>query len=76
MNKSGKFLFLLWMLLAVAAFVGAFFITAPVVKVISVVFGIMNIAIVLSWVSASIKLRRIYWGAGDVETIKNKDLEE
>ena len=64
------------MLLAVAAFVGAFFITAPVVKVISVVFGIMNIAIVLSWVSASIKLRRIYWGAGDVETIKNKDLEE
>lgn len=55
MEKFANFLFLLWIGLAIACFVGAFFITPTWVKVISVVFGILNMAIIMSWTRASIQ---------------------
>ena len=55
MDKLSKVLFVLWIVLAIASFVGAFWIVQPVLRGVSVAFGIVNMMIVLSWISATIK---------------------
>lgn len=42
-------MFALWIILALAAFVGAFFTPVLVVKIIGLVFGGMNCLIILTW---------------------------
>ena len=50
-NKLSKWLFGLWMLLAIVSFVASFW--APVFfKVIGLTFGGLNMLIILSWVIA------------------------
>ena len=54
MDKMSKILFILWMVLAVASFVAAWF--APLwIAIIGWVFGAMNITIILAWASATIR---------------------
>lgn len=54
MNKLTKVLFIIWAILAVASFVAGFY--APMwIKIIEVVFGIFNIAILLAWGTAAIQ---------------------
>ena len=60
MDKLSKVLFIIWMVLAVASFVAAFFVPVFWVKAISVSFGIVNMAIVLSWISATIQAKKEY----------------
>jgi len=55
MDKLSKVLFVLWIVLAIASFVGAFWIVQPVLRGVSIAFGIVNMMIVLSWISATIK---------------------
>ena len=55
MNKLGTILFVLWMVLAIAAFIGAFWVTSPIVRTLGIIFGVMNLTIIMSWISASIK---------------------
>lgn len=51
MDKLSKILFGIWMLLAVISFVASFW--APIFfKILGLVFGGMNILIILSWVIA------------------------
>jgi len=60
MDKTSKWLFLIWAVLAIAAFVGAFF-TSPIwVKLIGFLFGAENIMILLSWIIAVIQGRKEY----------------
>ena len=58
MDKLSKFLFGLWIVLAIAAFVGAFWATPAIVRTLGIIFGIINMMIVLSWVSAFIREKR------------------
>ena len=54
MDKMTKVLFIIWAILAVASFVAGFY--APMlIRIIEVVFGIFNIAILIAWASSSIK---------------------
>lgn len=68
MDKLSKVLFVLWIVLAIASFVGAFWIVQPVLRGVSIAFGILNMMIVLSWISATIKAAK--------ENKKQKKMEE
>lgn len=68
MDKLSTVLFVLWIVLAIAAFVGAFWIAQPVLKGVSIAFGIINMMIVMSWISATVKAIR--------ENKKQKKMEE
>ena len=48
MNRLGKTMLGIWMVLAIAAFILAFFTTPLVAKIIGLVFGGLNILIILS----------------------------
>ena len=50
MNKMTKILFAMWIILAIACFVGAFFIPVVWIKVLGLVFGAENMMIILAWV--------------------------
>ena len=51
MNKIGKIMIAIWAVLAIASFVSAFW--APIFfKVLGLVFGGLNMIIILSWVIA------------------------
>lgn len=47
-------MFILWMVLAVIAFVSSFW-SAGLVKIIGLVFGGFNLLIILSWITAAIQ---------------------
>ena len=47
-------MFILWMVLAVIAFVSSFW-AAGLVKIIGLVFGGFNLLIILSWITAAIQ---------------------
>lgn len=49
-----------WGLMVLAAFISAFFIPVLWIKIVNLVFGGVNILIVLSWVISTIKARREY----------------
>ena len=68
MDKLSKVLFVLWIVLAIASFVGAFWIVQPVLRGVSVAFGVINMMIVMSWISATVKAVR--------ENKKQKKMEE
>ena len=42
MDKLSKVLFVLWIVLAIAAFIGAFWATPTIVRTLSIIFGIIN----------------------------------
>ena len=50
MNKMTKILFAMWIILAIACLVGAFFIPVGWIKVLGLVFGAENMMIILAWV--------------------------
>lgn len=52
MNKMTKILFAMWIILAIACFVGAFFTPVLWIKVLGLVFGAENMMIILAWVIA------------------------
>lgn len=54
MDKLSKIMFILWMVLAVIAFVSSFW-AAGLVKIIGLVFGGFNLLIILSWITAAIQ---------------------
>jgi membrane protein implicated in regulation of membrane protease activity len=58
MDKLSKVLFVLWTVLAIAAFIGAFWATPTIVRTLSIIFGIINMMIIMSWVSALIREKR------------------
>lgn len=58
MSKLSKFLFVLWIVLAIAAFVGAFWATPAIVRTLGIIFGVLNLTIIMSWVSAIIQARK------------------
>lgn len=60
MSKLSKVLFGLWIVLAVAAFVGAFWTTPAIVRTLGIIFGILNLSIIMSWISAIIQGRKEY----------------
>ena len=68
MDKLSTVLFVLWIVLAIAAFVGAFWVAQPVLKGVSIAFGIINMMIVMSWISATVKAVK--------ENKKQKKMEE
>lgn len=49
MNRFSRVLFGLWIALALAAFIGAFFTPVMWLKVINVVFGGLNSLVIFSW---------------------------
>lgn len=55
MSKLSKVLFVIWMVLAIACFIGAFYVTPAFVRVIGVLFGIVNLMIIMSWGLATIQ---------------------
>ena len=55
MSRFSRVLFGLWIVLAVAAFIGAFFTPVIWIKVINVVFGGLNSLVILSWGLAAIQ---------------------
>ena len=50
MNKMTKILFAMWLILAIACFVGAFFTPVIWIKVLGLVFGAENMMIILAWI--------------------------
>ena len=61
MDKLSTFLFVVWMLLAVVVFVGAFFIVAPLFfMIVNLVFGVLNLSIIVCWISATIEAKKAY----------------
>lgn len=68
MSKLAKVLFAVWMILAIASFVGAFWATPAIVRTLGIIFGVLNLTIIMSWVSAIIQGRKEYK--------KNKSSEE
>lgn len=60
MSIQSKILFGLWMILAIACFVGAFFTTPLFVKIIGVIFGIINMSVIISWAIAFRVARKAY----------------
>jgi preprotein translocase subunit SecF len=55
MTKTSKILFIIWIMLAIACFVGAFFTPVVWAKVIGLVFGGMNSLIILTWILTAIQ---------------------
>lgn len=60
MSRFSRVLFGLWIVLAVAAFIGAFFTPIIWIKVINVVFGGLNSLVILSWGLAAIQAKLEY----------------
>jgi preprotein translocase subunit SecF len=60
MNKFTKWLFAIWMVLAIVAFISAFFTPVVFIKIIGIVFGSMNSLVILSWVIAILQARIEY----------------
>ena len=58
MDKLSKVLFVLWIVLAIAAFIGAFWATPAIVRTLGIIFGVLNLTIIMSWVSAIIQARK------------------
>lgn len=59
MDKMTKVLFIVWCVLAVAAFAASFF--CPLIpKIIGIVFGGMNLLIIGAWISSIIEGRKEY----------------
>lgn len=58
MDTVSKILFGLWIVLAITGFVMSFWIAQPVVRVVTIIFGILNMLVVMSWFSALIKARK------------------
>ena len=58
MDKLSKVLFVLWIVLAIAAFIGAFWATPTIVRTLGIIFGVLNLTIIMSWVSAIIQARK------------------
>lgn len=68
MDRLSNFLFVVWIIMAIAAFVGAFFIVAPLsFMIVNLVFGVLNLSIILCWISATRQAKKEY---------KKKQLEE
>ena len=55
MNKFSTIMFVIWVMLAIACFVGAFFTPVMWIKLIGLVFGGMNAFIILSWTITAIQ---------------------
>ena len=55
MSRFTKWLFAVWIMLAIACFVGAFFTPVMWIKVIGLVFGGLNSLVILSWGLAAIQ---------------------
>lgn len=55
MSRFTKWLFAVWIMLAIACFVGAFFTPVLWIKVIGLVFGGLNSLVILSWGLAAIQ---------------------
>lgn len=68
MERLSNFLFALWMILAIVAFVCGFFVNPLLPKIISLVFGGLNMVIILSWITGTIQARKEL-------NNKNKELE-
>lgn len=64
MNKFSTIMFVIWVMLAIACFVGAFFTPVMWIKLIGLVFGGMNAFIILSWTITAIQ-----------DILKNKKLK-
>lgn len=60
MSMQSKILFGLWMILAIACFIGAFFTSPLIVKIFGVIFGIINLCVIMSWLIAVRVSRREY----------------
>ena len=57
-------MFVIWVMLAIACFVGTFFVPVMWIKLIGLVFGSMNVFIILSWTMTAIQ-----------DILKNKKLK-
>ena len=55
MNKFSTIMFVIWVMLDIACFVGAFFTPVMWIKLIGLVFGGMNAFIILSWTITAIQ---------------------
>ena len=60
MSKLSKILFGLWIVLAIAAFVGAFFATPAIVRTLGIIFGILNMTLIMSWTASLIQAKKEY----------------
>ena len=58
MDNLSKVMFIIWMVLAVSSFISGFYLPFSAIKVIVVTFGVVNMAIILSWVASIIGARR------------------
>ena len=58
MDKMTVTLFLIWVFLAIANFVAAFFVPVVLVKVLGIIFGIENSLIILAWTISTIQAKR------------------
>lgn len=55
MDKTSKVLFIVWIILAIANFVGAFFVPVWWVKTLGIIFGVENSLIILSLLTTQIQ---------------------
>lgn len=60
MNTFTKILFASWIILAIACFVGAFYVTPVFFKVLGIVFGFENMLVILSWIIATVQGKKEY----------------
>ena len=58
MDRITKIMFGLWIVLAIAAFVGAFWASPAIVRGLGIGFGILNLTIIMGWVSVLIKEKK------------------
>lgn len=58
MEKTSYLMFIIWAVLAVAAFACAFFTTPLIVKLVNIVFGVDNIMILGAWLYGTLKEAR------------------
>ena len=55
MRKTDFIVFGIWVLLALGAFISAFWIPVSLARTLSIIFGIFNMMIILSWSVSTIK---------------------
>lgn len=60
MSKLSKVLFALWIVLAIVCFVCAFFTMPVFVRALGIIFGILNLSIIMSWGTAVLAARKEY----------------
>lgn len=68
MERLSNALFIAWIVMAIMAFVCGFFVNPLLPKIISLVFGGLNMVIILSWITGTIQARKEL-------NNKNKELE-